>query len=132
MKSVTLDATIETLPKLMGWVETLTTPLPLPVSQIQLVLEEAFVNIVHYAYGGKGGKVTVAFHEKSGEQISFEIRDSGPPFDPTKPSERVDRTSSLERRREGGLGLILMKKFMSEIHYRRENNENVLTLIRKY
>lgn len=131
IQSVTLNATLDSLPKLMGWVETLVTPLPLSVQQIQLVVEEAFVNIVHYAYGDRGGKVTLSFDHQPGRQLLFEIRDSGPPFDPTNPGANIDRISSLERRREGGLGRMLMKKFMTEVHYRREGQENVLTLIRK-
>ncbi|NGX44944.1 MAG: Serine/threonine-protein kinase BtrW [Chlamydiae bacterium] len=131
IQSVTLDATLESLPKLMGWVETVVTPLPLSVQQIQLVVEEAFVNIVHYSYGDMGGKVTLSVDYQPDKQLIFEIRDSGHPFDPTRPSPLIDRTSSLERRREGGLGLMLMKKFMTEVRYRREGQENVLTLIRK-
>ena len=131
MQSVTLDATLESLPKLMGWVEGLIAHLPLPVHQIQLAIEEAFVNVIHYAYSGKGGKVTISFTRHGDEQVEWEMRDWGAAFDPTTMGAVSDHAINLEARRKGGLGILLMKKFMSEIHYRREGKENVLILIRK-
>ena len=131
MQSVILDATIDALPKLMGWVENQAASINFPVKQIQLALEEAVVNIIHYAYQDGGGKITITFNLQGNGLAKWEIRDSGIPFDPTKPTPAVDQASRLERRQEGGIGLILMKKFMNEIHYERIGEENVLTLIRK-
>jgi len=126
----TFDATLDALPYFMGWVEGLVMPLDLPVHQIQLALEEAFVNIIRHAYPGKAGKIKITFKHLPGKQIEWEIRDQGEPFDPTRPKEIIDRSSTVETRHEGGLGILLMNKFMSEIHYTRKDGENILVLIR--
>jgi sigma-B regulation protein RsbU (phosphoserine phosphatase) len=43
----------------------------------------------------------------------------------------VDITLPAEKRKLGGLGIHLVRQIMDEIHYRREEGRNVLTLLKR-
>lgn len=93
---------------------------------LDLVLEEAFVNICDYAYGEGSGSVTVICREE-GEFFVVELSDHGSPFDPRSVPE-PDTTLSLEQRDPGGLGWLFIRKFVDSLTYRREGERNILTL----
>ena len=62
--------------------------------------------------------------------ITFRMTDKGIPFDPlAKPDP--DITLSAEEREIGGLGIFIAKKTMDSICYAYENEENILTMIKK-
>ena len=98
---------------------------------ILVAIEEVFVNIAHYAYGGAEGQVSlrIAFEEDS-RVITFRIADQGVPFDPLKRKD-PDISLSAEEREIGGLGIFLTKKTMDSVTYAYENGENVLTMSKK-
>lgn len=98
---------------------------------ILVAIEEVFVNIAHYAYGGAEGQVSlrIAFEEAS-RVITFRIADQGVPFDPLKRKD-PDISLSAEEREIGGLGIFLTKKTMDSVTYAYKNGENVLTMSKK-
>lgn len=59
------------------------------------------------------------------------ILDSGVPYDPLA-KEDPDITLPAEKRQIGGLGIFMVKKSMDEVRYRRENGQNVFTMIKKW
>ena len=96
--------------------------------KIRLVLEEIIVNVVSYAYGeGKGDVELRCAVEDDPKRLSFQIIDSGKPFDPTK-VEEPDLDVPIEQRRIGGLGIFIVKSIMDEMVYERQDNQNILTL----
>jgi serine/threonine-protein kinase RsbW len=97
------------------------------ISGIELAAEEAFVNICNYSYPGKPGDVEVIC-ELDGNRFIIEIIDSGIPFDMTSLPD-PDITADVDDRKIGGLGILLIKKMVDEVRYRRENNRNILNLI---
>ena len=99
--------------------------------QVDLAIEELYVNIAHYAYRGKKGEAQISVRLDPEERIfEIEFRDSGVPFDPlAKPDP--DITLSAEERRIGGLGIFMAKKNLDELSYARENGQNVLTARKK-
>ena len=97
--------------------------------QLEVALEEMFVNVAHYAYGDKQGEAVIAFHME-GDMAVIELRDRGLPFDPTK-REDPDTTLSAEERQIGGLGIYMVKKSMDAVVYARTATENILTLCKK-
>ena len=117
---------IQQIPTLAEWVEGLDIPTELNMP-INLALEEAVSNVMLYAYPGQSGQVLIEFSKD--KSIIFTITDSGIAFDPTQQRE-ADTTLSLEERQIGGLGIHLVRQLMDEIYYRREDNKNVLTLIK--
>ena len=97
------------------------------ISRMELAAEEALVNVFRYAYPEQPGDVEMICRLE-GERLAIEIIDSGIPFDATAmPVPEV--TDGDHEREPGGLGILLMKKVMDEVRYRREKDRNILTLI---
>ncbi|MCM8781316.1 MAG: SpoIIE family protein phosphatase [Candidatus Omnitrophica bacterium] len=100
------------------------------LNQIRLAAEEALVNIVNYAYPDKNGDIEITFASNEDNDFVLEIADYGIAFDPlSKP--QPDLNAPLEKRNIGGLGIYLLRKIMDEVRYRRENNRNILTFVKK-
>ena len=97
-----------------------------------VAVEEVFVNIAHYAYGDNEGDVKLAISFSNADKtVTFRISDKGIPFDPLKKPD-PDITLSAEDREIGGLGIFITKQTMDSVSYTRENDENVLTLTKKF
>jgi len=97
------------------------------MTDIELGLEEALVNIFQYAYPEGGGEVEISCRIDEGRKFIIEISDAGIPFDVLSVAE-PDLSLALEDRQIGGLGVLLIRKLMDDVTYRRERNRNVLTL----
>ena len=89
--------------------------------ELQVALEEAFVNICRYAYAEGPGDVEVSFFSEGGNTV-IEIIDSGMPFDITA-QELPDITADIRERKIGGLGCLLIRKLMDGVIYRREDGK---------
>ncbi|MBA4393854.1 MAG: ATP-binding protein [Desulfobacca sp.] len=98
------------------------------INEIELVAEEALVNIFNYAYREKEGEVEVICRTDQGRPLIIEIIDSGLPFNPLS-KEDPDLKLDIAERKIGGLGVYLMKTLMDQVHYQREDDKNILTLI---
>ena len=97
---------------------------------VELVTEEAVVNVFKYAYPHGEGNVRLRCME-DGDRFVIEVTDWGLPFDATALPD-PDITSPLEERPVGGLGIHLIKKMSDEMRYTREDGQNILRLfIRK-
>lgn len=97
------------------------------LGQIELVLEELLVNIINYAYPDRQGTIEIRYQCPQSAQLELEIFDCGIPFDPLSIPE-VDTQAPLEDRPIGGLGIFLIRNMVESIHYRREQDKNVLTV----
>jgi serine phosphatase RsbU (regulator of sigma subunit)/anti-sigma regulatory factor (Ser/Thr protein kinase) len=126
---------IQQIPTLTEWIGSLGIPKELN-EPVNLAVEEIVSNVMLYAYPKDTiGQVLVEYAKFSASNpqhpaLIFTISDSGVPFDPTQQAE-VDITLPAEERKLGGLGIHLVRQLMDEIHYRREEDKNVLTLIKK-
>ncbi|MEY2429392.1 MAG: serine/threonine-protein kinase RsbW [Verrucomicrobiota bacterium] len=102
----------------------------LPAKVLQaadLVLEEHLTNLMNYAYADDlSHEIIVRFEVHQGA-LAIEVEDDGAPFDPLLRPE-VDTSVPLEEKPIGGLGIHLIRKFMDDVHYRRERGKNILTL----
>ncbi len=97
------------------------------ITEIQLAVEEALVNVFNYAYGDKSGQVELTCITEDGDFI-VEIIDSGLPFDPLSLGE-PDVTEGIGERKIGGLGVLLIRKLMDDVRYRRVEDTNVFDLV---
>ena len=99
--------------------------------QIDLAVEEIFVNIAHYAYTD-GGNVRINCDVVGNPPtLTIIFADCGRQFDPlAKPDPDV--TAAIEDRGIGGLGIFLTKKYMDKVEYAYRNGENVLTLVKTF
>lgn len=96
--------------------------------QIQVSVEEIFVNIASYAYGPEGGKVRIRFGmPEDGRDFSITFMDWGRPFNPLERDD-PDVALSAGSRQIGGLGIFLTKKLMDQAAYEYRDGANVLTL----
>ena len=96
--------------------------------ELDMIIEEVFINIANYAYGESTGTVSIdlALNEAR-DLLAITFRDSGIPYDPLK-KEDPDVTLSAAERPIGGLGIFLVRKTMDAMQYRRENGKNILTI----
>ncbi len=100
--------------------------------QIDLVVEEVFVNISHYAYKPQTGNVTIICQTSTEpSRLTVTFIDSGKPFNPL---ERPDPDITLDssEREIGGLGIFLTKKYMTTTVYEFKDGKNIFTLTRDF
>lgn len=97
------------------------------ITQIELILEEALVNICEHAYEGKDGVAIVEVGENSENGLFIRVVDHGIPFNLLAFQEKKS-TDPIAERKIGGLGILLLKHFTDNLHYIREDNKNILTL----
>ena len=91
--------------------------------------DEIFANIVRYS-GATDWTLTVErTHHPDG--VRLVITDNGKPFDPLSHRD-PDTTLCADEREVGGLGILIVKKTMSPVTYRRNNNRNILTMGKEY
>jgi serine/threonine-protein kinase RsbW len=94
---------------------------------LNLVLEEAFTNVVNYAFdNGKEHQIELCF-EILKRNLIITITDEGMPYDPTlipEPDTKLD----ADKRPLGGLGFFLVRKYMDKVEYCRNQNKNQLIL----
>ena len=129
MQTLTVEAALENLEQATAFVDAFLEAHDCPMRtqmQIDLCVEEIFVNIAHYAYQGKTGTAEIRLSEADGI-VELTFLDSGMPYDPLK-KEDPDVTLSAEKRQIGGLGIFLVKKSMDSVSYRFENGQNILTM----
>lgn len=131
MKDITVDATLDNLEVVQNFVseELESQGCSMKVMmQIEIAVEEIYVNIVHYAYNPEIGKATVRCEVTDNPmQVIIQFLDSGVPFDPLA-KEDADITLSAEEREIGGLGIFMVKQSMDEVSYEYTEGKNVLTI----
>ena len=127
-----VPANVERLAELFDLVDAAADGTGLPDERrgiVDLVVEEAFVNLCRHAYRGRDdGKVGVTIIGRAGE-LEVELRDSGPAFNPIQEAPRPDLTAGVEARKPGGLGVELMRRMTDELRYQRTDGRNVLAMI---
>ena len=94
--------------------------------QVNLIVEEIFVNIVNYS---KTEFIIVnAEYEKP--TLTLEFIDNGMEFNPLL-KENPEIPSNIDEVQLGGLGIFLTKELSDELEYHYENSENHLKIIKK-
>lgn len=133
MLNLVLPARIDYLEKVSGLVLAEARRRGLAVSsepRLELVLEEIFVNICHYAYNPpESGLIEIALLPEEPQAPSclrLLFRDEGAPFNPLENPPVPDLDSPLEARRRGGLGIFLVRQLTSTLSYRRTEGKNEL------
>ncbi len=94
--------------------------------ELDIAVEELFVNIAQYAYRPQEGPVTIQL-DTEGDMISVIFIDGGIPYNPWE-REDPDTTLPAEEREIGGLGVYMVKKSMDHVDYRYEDGKNILMI----
>lgn len=131
MKKITVPAKTEELDRVLDFVnETLEgTDCSMRIqTQIDIAVEEIFVNIANYAYNPEIGKaeIVVEITEKP-VTVAITFEDSGVPYNPLEKQD-PDITLNAEERDIGGLGIFMAKKSMDDIEYTYRDGKNILTI----
>ena len=109
------------------------------IARLELAVEEALSNICGHAYLEEAtiNKMSYAYHKRStytvkiryeGGTFTLDVTDSGIAFNPLLAAP-PDVSAPLEARRADGLGILLMRNMVDDLHYERTGDQNVLTLI---
>ena len=102
---------------------------PALAMNINLVIEEAVSNIIFYAFTNNGKHEIGISVSLNNSQLTIKITDNGIPFNPLS-QQQPDITLPAEERPVGGLGIFLISQIMDNMHYIRQKNQNILTLIK--
>lgn len=134
MSELTLEAKTENLDKVLSFVDEHLEEQECPMKtqmQIDIAVEELFVNIAHYAYNPEVGPVTIRVEvQKEPLAVTITFIDHGVPYDPLA-KEDPDITLSAEERQIGGLGIFMVKKSMDDIAYEYKDGQNILYIKKK-
>ena len=101
------------------------------ISQMDIVVEEIFVNIAHYAYAPDSGDAVIGCEilpDEGMARICF--TDWGKPFNPLARDD-ADITLPAEERQIGGLGIYMAKKMTDRQEYNCEEHKNMFTIWKK-
>lgn len=100
------------------------------INQIVLAVDEACTNIIKYThkYDDNNNIEVTLFNDK--DEIKVIIFYKGDGFDPNK-VKNPDMIEYFKNYKVGGLGIPMMRKFMSKIEYKHQNPDlNTLILIK--
>ncbi len=133
MDEIRLAATVDNLGEVLDFIDVKLEDMGCPVKhriQIDIAVEEMFVNVAHYAYGKDGGDVIVmAGPDEDNRGIMITLVDNGMEYNPlAKPDP--DITLSVEERQIGGLGIFMVKKSMDKVSYEYRDGYNRFTMVK--
>ncbi|MBQ5630681.1 MAG: SpoIIE family protein phosphatase, partial [Ruminococcus sp.] len=133
-REITVEAKVERLSEVNAFLEEQLDASEFDMrsaTQICVIADDVCSNIVYYAYPDKDNgmmKVAFSFDPKTDEaEITF--TDSGIPFNPLNVPE--PDISKIEEGDEGGLGIMLVRKFSDKLLYEYSNGQNILKIIKK-
>lgn len=131
---ITVPATIKKLEEVNNYIVAILEELGCPPKarmQIEIAVEEIFVNIANYAYNPIEGQATVRLMVNENPlSVDIQFLDEGVPYNPLL-KEDPDITLGAEERGIGGLGIFMTKKTMDRISYSYDEGKNVLTISKK-
>lgn len=133
MKALTLTANKEKLNEVLSFVdeelELLACP-PRKMMQVDIAVEEIFINVASYAYAPGEGPVVIRLEtEENPLTLKITFEDHGVPYNPLQKDD-PDITLSAEERQIGGLGIFMVKKSMDDMIYQYKDKTNILTLVK--
>lgn len=129
MEKLTIDATVENLENVTEFItsslEEKNCSMKI-IMQMELVIEEIFVNVASYAYRPNVGPVTIC-KEIDDQALTISFIDGGVDYNPLE-HEDPDINAGIDEREIGGLGIFLVKKNVDEVSYERKDGQNILTI----
>ena len=134
MTELTIKATVANLEKVLAFVDTELEQIDCPMKtqmQIDIAVEELYVNIATYAYAPGEGEATIRVETTQAPgTVTITFLDRGVPYNPlAKPDPDV--TLSAAERQIGGLGIYMAKKYMDDMKYEYRDGQNILTITKK-
>ena len=132
MSKLEIEAKVDNLNEVIAFIDEQLEAADCPMKtqmQIDIAVEELFVNIAHYAYAPNVGQAVITAVLSPDRKMSITFEDSGMPYDPLA-KEDPDITLSAEEREIGGLGIYMVKKSMDDMYYEYRDSKNILTIVK--
>ena len=135
VEKLTIDADTAKLPDVLAFIDTALDGAGCPPRkqmQIDVAVEEIFVNIAHYAYENGTGSVIIgiSLHDDPAA-VSITFADNGIPYDPLSHKD-PDISLPAEQRKIGGLGILMVRKTMDDVRYEYRDGQNLLMLAKNF
>ena len=103
------------------------------LAELMVVCEETFVNICKYGFPKSYPRMPVnisAYVDEARRCMHLVFSDCGIAYNPLKYNpEKVDRAND---NREGGLGILLMRKYLDDLRYTRSDGMNILHMTKHF
>ena len=91
---------------------------PRKAYQLDLIYEELMTNVVKYSYPDSGPHTIQVILDDHNDVLTFTIIHDGSDFNPWLQAD-PDLNVPLEERQEGGIGIMLARKFAQSVDYQR-------------
>ena len=131
MSELNIEAKTENLDKVLAFVDQHLEERGCAVQvqmQIDVAVEELFVNIAQYAYAPDTSVATIRVElQEDPLVVVITFIDNGIPYNPLA-KEDPDITLSAEERPIGGLGIYMVKKSMDDMSYEYKDGQNILRI----
>jgi len=98
------------------------------VQKVSIALDELLNNVISYGFDDREGHTIQLTMDLTEGRLEITIKDDGMPFNPFVQA-RPNTALSVEERKIGGLGVLLVKELMTDVGYQRQQDSNVVTLI---
>jgi len=99
------------------------------ILELQVAVEEAYVNITNHGYNKEEGLIWVSFDSGNGF-FMVTLEDEAPRFDPTLYNKR-NQGGNIQDHPVGGWGINLIRSLTDELKYKYKDGKNKLILIKK-
>ncbi|MDH3788296.1 MAG: SpoIIE family protein phosphatase [Xanthomonadales bacterium] len=96
--------------------------------KLNIAIDDLVNNIISYGTDEDGKQFIEINCAYLDNRLMLEVVDTGKPFNPFE-QLNPDTTSSIEDRKIGGLGRLLVKELMDDVDYERQKDRNVVKLI---
>jgi len=95
---------------------------------LDLAIEEIFTNMVRHRAGCREIRLRL---RRTPSGVRAELTDpDGSPFDPTRAPD-ADVDAPLERRREGGMGIHLVRRMVDRVEFEHRDGSSTVTLTKR-
>ncbi|MCR5511238.1 MAG: ATP-binding protein [Lachnospiraceae bacterium] len=131
MKEITIEAKVDNLDQVLSFVDEQLESAGCSIgiqTQIDIAVEEVFVNIAQYAYDPNVGPATISVETSSNPlKVELTFMDKGMPYNPLAKDD-PDVTQSADERPIGGLGIYMVKNIMDDVEYEYKDGQNIFTI----
>jgi sigma-B regulation protein RsbU (phosphoserine phosphatase) len=131
-KELNVEAKLENFVRVMDFIDSELERFGYPLTlknEINIAVEEIFINIADYAYEPVSGNVNISISVTDKAIIKFE--DTGKPYNPLE-QKNPDLEKSPEEREIGGLGIFLVRNLMDTVEYTRFDGRNILVMTKNF
>ena len=133
MKTLNIEAKVDNLSKVLSFIDEELDKSDCSIKaemQINIAVEELFVNVAHYAYAPGTGDISISidFTDDPAAAV-ITLTDTGIPYNPVLKKD-PDIGLSAEEREVGGLGIYMVKKSMDLLTYEHKDGRNIVTIIK--